>query len=1091
MALISGQIALLVFFTQSIAIRACFSIPTATLDLLAAVAIVSLSHLEQYRSVKPSTLISLYLAFSAGLDVPQARTLYNVPGQLRLAIVFSFSLAARITLLCLEAWDKRVFLMEQYQTLATEATSGVFSNSLFLWMNALFKRQDAFAEKPGKAHRWSILLPVSPRLCYSGFLFAQPFLIERAISYLSQPSDVLEEEDIDYGLIGAAACIYLGIAISNALYRHHVYRNVTMIRGSLVSLIYTKILSIEDQVDDPSSALTLMSTDADRICQSVVMLHDLWFRPLEMIIGIVLLAFQIGWVCTIPLAVIFVSAIIDSKVTLLIGGKVKIWSDAIQQRISLTADVLSSMKSVKILGMTRPLSYLLQNERKKELTLQAKFRWSTVWLNNLGNMPPALAPAVTFIVYALKARVASSSSLNISQVFTILALINLVTTPASELITSFPFAASCLGCVERIQEHLRRPDRHEKRVLNLKRNTVQETLRDEKDTAVPVVCLSGVCISVNNSESHLLRDLDLVSSQGSFTTILGPSGSGKSTLLRAILDETKYSDNISIDASRIAYCPQTAWLFTGTNIRQNICGLLEVDTFDEAWFKSVLHACVLDEMIIGLPNGDNALVEGKSSGLSGGQKQRLNIARALYHRPPLILFDDVLSALDMKTEIQLMTRLFGRNGLLSKLGATILFVTHSTRWETITDNIIMLDGPGNTTKRSNVPGLQGKALPTEFDLHRSVDLNSSECLKADQISENLSRGENSQAIDASIGRLSETQVTICLYMSQAILNWWAADHGSNEEKWLPTYLILAIGNGVMYGCTAWIMFLKLVPESAPNLHLILLDVVMNAPYSFFTKTDIGTILNRFSQDMTLIESQLPTGAMCTLMYCLWTIGSLCLISLGSAWMAITIPAVLMTLICIQRVYLRTSRRLRAIELELRSPIYSHFMETLNGLPSIRVLGWQEQFTDSMIEKVDRSQVPYYLLYCAQRWLQLVLDLVVAALAIIFIALAIKLRKSTDPRSLGLSLNNVLSFNETLSFLLQSWTQLEVSLGAISRTREFAHRIPSEPKPLSPITLSRITGPNMSASKSICLPTFAFTSFPSWLFIQLRFDNERD
>ncbi|KAK6597797.1 ABC transporter [Botrytis cinerea] len=64
----------------------------------------------------------------------------------------------------------------------------------------------------------------------------------------------------------------------------------------------------------------------------------------------------------------------------------------------------------------------------------------------------------------------------------------------------------------------------------------------------------------------------------------------------------------------------------------------------------------------------------------------------------------------------------------------------------------------------------------------------------------------------------------------------------------------------------------------------------------------------------------------------------------------------------------------------------------------------------------------------------------------------QLRKFTDPRSLGQSLNNVLSFNETLSLPLQYWTQLEVSLGAISRTREFTHRTPTEPNPLSPISL---------------------------------------
>lgn len=68
MALILSQIALLVFHTKSITIRTRFSIPTTALDLLAAVTIVPLFHLKRYRSVKPSTVVSLYLAFSAGQD---------------------------------------------------------------------------------------------------------------------------------------------------------------------------------------------------------------------------------------------------------------------------------------------------------------------------------------------------------------------------------------------------------------------------------------------------------------------------------------------------------------------------------------------------------------------------------------------------------------------------------------------------------------------------------------------------------------------------------------------------------------------------------------------------------------------------------------------------------------------------------------------------------------------------------------------------------------------------------------------------------------------------------------------------------------
>ncbi|KAJ8062553.1 hypothetical protein OCU04_009080 [Sclerotinia nivalis] len=316
-----------------------------------------------------------------------------------------------------------------------------------------------------------------------------------------------------------------------------------------------------------------------------------------------------------------------------------------------------------------------EDERLEELRLQAKFRWFTVWLNTLGNMPPALAPAVTLIVYAIKARVTNSNPLNTSQVFTSLALINLVTTPASELITSFPFAASCLGCVERIQEHLTRSSHHDKRVMNTKINLIKGESKDGHNLDAPIMCLSRLCISVNGGTGYLLRDLDLEFSQGSFTMVLGPSGSGKSTLLRAMFSEAKYSGTISINANRITYCPQNAWLFTGT-IRQNICGL-RVSAPDDAWYRSVLHACLLDDFLLGLIHGDNTCIEAQGSSLSGGQKQRIILARALYQRPQLILFDDVLSALDTKTEIQIMTRLFGRDGLISKLGATVIFVTHS------------------------------------------------------------------------------------------------------------------------------------------------------------------------------------------------------------------------------------------------------------------------------------------------------------------------------------------------------------------------------------------------------------------------------
>lgn len=86
---------------------------------------------------------------------------------------------------------------------------------------------------------------------------------------------------------------------------------------------------------------------------------------------------------------------------------------------------------------------------------------------------------------------------------------------------------------------------------------------------------------------------------------------------------------------------------------------------------------------------------------------------------------------------------------------------------------------------------------------------------------------------------------------------------------------------------------------------------------------------------------------------------------------------------------------------------SHFLETLDGLATIRAFGWQEQVRDISTKRVDDSQVPYYLMFCIQRWLGLVLDLIVAGMAVSVVTLAISLRKYTNAGLLGVSMNNVL------------------------------------------------------------------------------------
>jgi ABC-type multidrug transport system fused ATPase/permease subunit len=163
-------------------------------------------------------------------------------------------------------------------------------------------------------------------------------------------------------------------------------------------------------------------------------------------------------------------------------------------------------------------------------------------------------------------------------------------------------------------------------------------------------------------------------------------------------------------------------------------------------------------------------------------------------------------------------------------------------------------------------------------------------------------------------------------------------------------------------------------------------------------------------------------------------------------MAITIIPTLVVLYVAQKVYLRTSRQIRFLDLEAKSPLYTHFVETLTGLSTIRGFGWQTKFLEECLLRLDISQKPYYLLFCIQRWLNVVLDLMVAILAIILTALATSLRGSTDAGKLGVSLTAIMAFNQSLQELVTSWTAMETSLGAISRTRSFQLNTASEHQP---------------------------------------------
>jgi ATP-binding cassette, subfamily C (CFTR/MRP), member 1 len=178
--------------------------------------------------------------------------------------------------------------------------------------------------------------------------------------------------------------------------------------------------------------------------------------------------------------------------------------------------------------------------------------------------------------------------------------------------------------------------------------------------------------------------------------------------------------------------------------------------------------------------------------------------------------------------------------------------------------------------------------------------------------------------------------------------------------------------------------------------------------------------------------------------------SIILISLGSTYMASSIPIAIVTLYFVQRFYLRTSRQLRLLDLETKTPLYQHFTETLEGVETIRAFGWQEYFDRIALCRLNDSQRPYFLLYCIQRWLSLVLGLLVAAMAVILVALALGLPSKSSGGGLGVALTSILAFNQGLTMLISGWTDAETSLGSVARTESFEKHTPVETEPEQPV-----------------------------------------
>jgi len=214
-------------------------------------------------------------------------------------------------------------------------------------------------------------------------------------------------------------------------------------------------------------------------------------------------------------------------------------------------------------------------------------------------------------------------------------------------------------------------------------------------TRVPLQRLEVRHLSAVFGTGYGVHDISFTLDRGTLTIVTGPIGSGKTTLLRAVLGlaheaevtgEVRWNGEVIDDRAAFMIPPNAAFLPQVPRlISDSVADNVGLGLIDPEALHSALRLAAVSDDVDEMAQGADTLIGPRGLRLSGGQRQRVATARALVHRPELVVLDDLSSALDVETELQLWAN-------LAEAGMTVLAVSHRAIAFERADRVIHLRG---------------------------------------------------------------------------------------------------------------------------------------------------------------------------------------------------------------------------------------------------------------------------------------------------------------------------------------------------------------------------------------------------------------
>lgn len=253
---------------------------------------------------------------------------------------------------------------------------------------------------------------------------------------------------------------------------------------------------------------------------------------------------------------------------------------------------------------------------------------------------------------------------------------------------------------------------------------------------------------------------------------------------------------------------------------------------------------------------------------------------------------------------------------------------------------------------------------------------------------------------------------------------------------LGIYGLFGLGQTIATVLASLLLYLSTL-QGAKTLHNNMLSNILKSPLSFFDTTPQGRILNRFGKDVDVLDTTMAMMFRGWITCFLAVFSSFLVIAYTTPLFLLPIAIIMAGYIFVQRIYVSTSRQLKRLESVSKSPIFSHFGETLNGVATIRAFHLQSDFIKMSEKLVDDNQKANYPAIVANRWLAVRLEMVGNTIIFCAALLAVLGKDALSPGLVGLSISYALSVTQTLNWLVRMQSELETNIVAVERLKEYS------------------------------------------------------